>query len=84
MHYTTYDSKKTSFRALYTLYSMQSIDEIARDDLSKRLTLFGNSWLPSSINADRKTWKSSWKNDFEGLRNFTLPLRQRTKLCSRR
>lgn len=54
LHHATYGSEM-SFRALYTLYGVQSIDEIACDDLSKRLTLLGNSWLPSSINAGRKT-----------------------------
>lgn len=71
LHHATDDTEETSSSALYTLYGVQSIDEIACDDLSKRLTLLGNSWLPSSINAGWKTRKSSWENDIRGPGNFT-------------
>lgn len=71
LHHATDDTKETSSSTLYTLYGVQSIDEIACDDLSKRLTLLGNSWLPSSINAGWKTRKSSRENRIRGSGNFT-------------
>lgn len=77
LHHATDGSKETSSSALYTLYSVQSIDEIACDDLSKRLTLLGNSWLPSSISAGRKARKSSRENDIRGPRNFTCVVNER-------
>jgi len=39
LHHAIDGSTETSSSALYTLYGVQSIDEIACDDLSKRLTL---------------------------------------------
>ena len=83
MHHATDGSKETSSSALYTLYGVQSIEEIACDDLSKRLTLLGNSWLSSSINAG-KTRKSSRENDIRAPRSFTNVTNDNRELPNRK
>lgn len=74
------ESKETESSALYTLYGVQSIDEIACDDLSKWLTLLGNSWLPSSINAGWKTRKSSTGKRYSRTSEFRVRRKRRSRV----